>query len=188
MMRRVVVGLCGVLVLAGCAQSVPPGPVRTAAASPYACAGVPLEGLETLARMPLKVAPAHSSDDWANSQWGRSGLLCDLEGSGGYASVYFSPDASVNSQDFFALNPGVHRIESDQPGVGGWLESDGGLVARWWCGPELRRATIVRVYPTGEPPFDGDGLARYMISLMPWACGDTPVPPATDGLPTSDER
>ena len=166
-----------VLLASGCTASDLAVPVPTAAAAPYLCDGVPLTGLERMTRTSDLAAEDIAANEWDSAflcqvshgdRLVASVLQVSLEGRGSDPVDEQIAEARTRS--------GALQIVADAPGAGYVVERDDETFARWVCEDNTR--TDVTVYVDSDPDLEED-LARYMVSILPWACGDAEAPPRT---------
>jgi hypothetical protein len=178
----VAVGLAA-LCLAGCnGQQVDHTAVPDVATGPYACAGVPWAGARLMAGTDDLEVQVNSG------RWGAEKIADQLHCS------LATPDGaeqsrSVAVRDYGAFAPadvtaeamrgieGAQSIRADQPGEGYVWDHDESLVKAGWVCDE--RHVVVDFFHYGQPVGDRDAhtdVARYLTSMLPWACGNEDVP------------
>jgi len=165
--------------LAGCtSQSFDPTTVPTEAAAPYLCDGVPTTGLEAL------TGDDHleASDDPAGT-WGKDFLCEARDGSSTKATV---SSLDVTSRGGGSVDdriaelksaPGAVVVVGSASGAGYVLPSGDQPHATWVCADG--RVTEVRLFSSSDDDRLVEGLSRYLISVLPWGCGDATPPAAT---------
>lgn len=175
-LRAFVASGVAVASLGGCTGDA--GPVPTTAAEPFVCAGVPARGLEIMAGVSSVVA---ASGPW---EWDTY-FHCALDDQGGRpVAIVSHEDATLGGSgpvedQIAAIRAGElgTPIEADAAGAGYVRDEDGSGFARWVCPDGLR--TDVRLWRVDGSRDVEEDLARYMTSMLPWACGDEDAPPRT---------
>jgi len=165
------------LVVAGCAPSDLSDPVPTTAEAPFVCDGVPLTGLQRLTGIRDLTVEDDTSGPWDEH------FTCHVYDGDRlvvwvlYMSTEWLGYGSLEDQITEArTRHGALQIVADAPGAGYVEVRDKEMMARWVCEDNTR--TDVTVYATGGADMEED-LARYMVSILPWACGDAEAPPRT---------
>jgi hypothetical protein len=171
------------LCAAGCNSQEPTDtPIPEAATGPYACPGVPWEGARLMAGTD-ELAVQHNSGRWGAEETADQ-FQCSLA----------TPDGAERSRavevrDYGAFAPSevtaeamrrIDRsqlIQADQPGEGYVWDHDESLVkAAWVCDG---RHLVVDFFHYGQPVEGRDphaDVSRYLVSMLPWACGGEDVP------------
>lgn len=169
--------VAGLLLLAGCTSHGPSGPVATTAAAPFACDGVPLAGLQRMTRTVDLEVGEDSVKPWDDD------VFCEVYdgdrfvASVSYMSMVGRGSDPVDEQIAEArTRSGALQIVADAPGAGYVVVRDEETSARWVCEDNTR--TDVTVYVDSDPDLEED-LARYVVSILPWACGDEEAPQRT---------
>jgi hypothetical protein len=172
--------LVGLLAVAGCT-----GPDRTpvsrTAEGPWLCSGVPSTGIElALGGEELDGDSGQGSLGWLDDDF-----ACTAEA--GDSSILVRQMPVLNSGygsteqevvDALESSSGGRRIDADAPGQG-FLTETGQPVAVWVC-----TGFVTRVSFFGEPPKGRDwsqDAVNLLVSMLPWACGDEPVPDDATG-------
>ena len=164
------------LVVAGCAPSDLSDPVPTTAEAPFVCDGVPLTGLQRLTGIRDLTVEDDTAGPWDED------FLCHVY-DGDHVVLWVSHELLIGQipalEEQLArvrTRSGALQIVADAPGAGYVVSRRDETFARWLC-PNWWR-TDVTVYATGGPDMEED-LARYMVSILPWACGDEDAPVRT---------
>jgi hypothetical protein len=171
-----------VLGLVGCSGPDTDTPVPTTAGPPFACRGVPERGAELMSGVD-SLQPDEAG------QWGPGGnFVCflEVEEDGEMRTKVHVEERSVesvrhtgdtNEQLLRQLQRGRGRanpIEATQPGKGFTAAGPEGVVDGFWvCGDRLLWVTLLRPVAGRAPHQD---VARYLTSMLPWACGGEKVP------------
>lgn len=172
----------------GCTNDGLGEPVATEASAPFLCDGVPLEGLERLANI-----TGLTADDTDTGSWDSNFRCAAMDGDDAVVQVSAHAtgplgEAPIEDQiaELASLAEAVPiDAQADGGGAGFVLPDRGVPLARWLCEDGTRTDVELFRSPLGDSPSDADrdaltaDLSRYLVSLLPWACGDTQPPSAT---------
>lgn len=174
MRRRVLTGLLIVVALTGCGEGSTE-PVPTSASEPFLCDGIPLTGLQRMTG--LDELSAEEITEWDDS------YICRVQDEEGATAVFVDRDdqpvpgmGSPEDQLAAALGSGGVEVTAPAPGRG-YVRSDGQIRARWACDDGVRTEIILQHPAKGREPTED--LSRYLVSILPWVCGDEEAPSAT---------
>ncbi len=174
-LRPAVLGAALALVaLAGCTDGPDvETPVPTRAEGAYLCPGVPED---PVALMTGREGLAVSRTTGA---WGGDDALfvCSVEDGDGDAVFTVTEQdlasASTSVEALLEENPDHQVIESGTDRGGVSYQSGDQALARFVCDD---RFLSVEVFAVAEGRDGADDTARYLTSLLPWACDGDPVP------------
>ena len=159
--------------LAGCTDGPDvETPVPTRAEGAYLCPGVPGDPVALMTgRDGLQVSRS-------TGEWGAEAMfVCSVEDGDGDAVLTVTEQdlasASTSVEALLEENPDHQVIESGTDRGGVSYQSGDRALARFVCGDRFLSVEVL-VVPEGR---DGaDDTARYLTSLLPWACDGDPVP------------
>lgn len=174
------VSVLAVLSVGGCTASDLDKPVPTVAGPPFLCDGVPLTGLQRMTGIRDLVV-----DKSTQSPWGR-GFLCEVDDADGFVATisrrdteglgFGTPEEQVAE---LRANSRAVPIVADARGSGFVIADDSQPLARWICDDGVR--TDVSLLKRPDSKDLEEDLAHYMISILPWVCGDQSAPKRTVG-------
>lgn len=176
MRRRAGIWGVAVVMVAGCGSGSSE-PVPTSAAEPYVCEGVPSVGLERMTGVDdLRAEDQHP--------WAGDVFTCEVLDERGSTVVFVYRDdrlvagmGSPEDQLAAGLAGGGVEVVASAPGRGYVIADGEHSEARWACEDGVRTEILLQ-----QPDRDRDlqeDLSRYLVSILPWACGDEDPPPAT---------
>jgi len=167
-MRRaaLVLGVVALAALTAC-TSPDTAPVPTTAADPYVCAGVPQEGTE--------LALGGSGTAKETGSWLADGpaFSCAVTRSGGKVFVTYGDPTTFLSLDQAGQQLDAEPLTADGDGSG-YVFGDSRATAMWVCGEHVLAVELIGVDVKGRD--QRDDAENLLISMLPWACGDTAVP------------
>ncbi|MDC7120355.1 hypothetical protein OMK64_02265 [Cellulomonas fimi] len=175
-MRRTPATLTGLALalLLGACSTPDDSPVPTTAAAPWACPGVPQEGVDL-------ILGGAAEDTETRNSWepglghATFGCLAD-RGDDARLTVTYGGPGSGPTADSMKTMRGAVPITADATGEGWADQSDELNVAVWECGDNV---LMVRFEGTVEGRDSLTDATHLLVSMLPWACDGAEVP----GLP-----
>jgi len=145
--------------------------VPTTADAPYVCAGVPQRGTS------LTLGGDVSAQETGSWLADGPAFSCTVDRSGGRVFVTYGDPTTFLSLATAGEQQDSVAIDADASGSG-FLFGDSKATAMWVCGNHVLAVELLDVDTQGR---DRRADARnLLVSLLPWACGDTAVPPQSD--------
>ena len=171
---RLGVVLVAVGLLAACG-SPDDSPVPTTAAAPWACAGVPQDGVDLILGAS---ATATTHGRWSDES-GSFTCTAKHEGSGTVLVIQdpvggFIGGVDAKSQlEAISREPDAEPIDADATGSG-YVVGSTKPAAAWVCGERVLSVELINVDTEGR---DGrDDATNLLVSMLPWACDGEAVP------------
>lgn len=174
------------VVLGGCTSAPSLEPVPTVAPSPFLCAGVPRTSAELILGGDVE---ADETGVWKGNPF--APFKCTITRVGrddldGYIWILPNPIAWIgeDTDDFLIQYMGgpehATPMTADAPGRGftSSQKTDDQAGAVWVCDGFATKVALTSVDIEGRDA--EEDAANLLRSMLPWACGDEDVPPASD--------